>query len=131
MITMVAQMLFFFGGGRRNSNPLVLIAMLVLAPIAATLIRLAISRTREYDADQDGSALTGDPLALASALKKIESGVAARPLPQDSRLENVAHFMIANPFRGAGLARMFATHPPIEDRVARLEDMAANRGFIR
>jgi heat shock protein HtpX len=131
MITMIAQMLFFFGGGRRNSNPLVLIAMLILAPIAATLIRLAISRTREYDADQDGSALTGDPLALASALKKIEAGVAARPLPQDSRLENVAHFMIANPFKGAGLARMFATHPPMDDRVARLQDMAANRGFIR
>ena len=131
MITMIAQMLFFFGGGRRDSNPFVLIAMLILAPIAATLIRLAISRTREYDADEDGSKLTGDPLALASALKKIEAGVAARPLPQDSRLENVAHFMIANPFRGGGLARMFATHPPIEDRVSRLEVMAASRGFIR
>jgi heat shock protein HtpX len=131
MITMIAQMLFFFGGGRRDSNPFVLIAMLILAPIAATLIRLAISRTREYDADEDGSKLTGDPLALASALRKIEAGVAARPLAQTTQLENVAHFMIANPFKGVGLARMFATHPPIADRVSRLEDMAANRGFIR
>ncbi len=131
MITAVAQILFFFGGGRRNSNPLVLIAMLILAPIAATFIRLAISRTREFDADEDGSKLTGDPMALASALKKIETGITARPLAQTRELENVAHFMIANPFRGAGLARMFSTHPSTEDRISRLEDMAANRGFIR
>ena len=131
MITMVAQMLFFFGGGRRNSNPLVLLAMLILAPIAATLIRMSISRTREFDADEDGSKLTGDPLALASALRKIEAGVNARPLAQTSQLENVAHFMIANPFRGAGLARLFSTHPATEDRISRLEDMAAHRGFLR
>jgi len=131
MITMVAQMLFWFGGGRRNANPLVLIAMLIFAPIAATLIRMAVSRTREFDADEDGSKLTGDPMALASALRKIEDGVTARPLAQTTQLENVAHFMIANPFRGAGLARMFSTHPSTEDRVSRLEDMAANRGFIR
>ena len=76
VITSVGQMLLFFGGGdRRNSNPLAMIAMALLAPLAATVIQSAISRTREYDADEDGSELTGDPLALASALRKIHQGV--------------------------------------------------------
>ncbi len=82
VITSVGQMLLFFGGGdRRNSNPLAMIAMALLAPLAATVIQSAISRTREYDADEDGSELTGDPLALASALRKIHQGVQMVPLP--------------------------------------------------
>ena len=125
VITSVGQMLLFFGGGdRRNSNPLALIAMALLAPLAASLIQVAISRTREYDADEDGSQLTGDPLALASALRKIHQGVQAAPLPQDQRLVNASHLMIANPFRGGGLSRLFATHPPMQDRISRLERMA-------
>jgi heat shock protein HtpX len=125
VITSVGQMLLFFGGGdRRNSNPLALIAMALLAPLAASLIQVAISRTREYDADEDGSQLTGDPLALASALRKIHQGVQLAPLPQDQKLVNTSHLMIANPFRGGGMSRLFATHPPMQDRIARLERMA-------
>jgi heat shock protein HtpX len=125
VITSVGQMLLFFGGGdRRNSNPLALIAMALLAPLAASLIQVAISRTREYDADEDGSKLTGDPLALASALRKIHQGVQVAPLPQDQRLVNTSHLMIANPFRGGAMTKLFATHPPMQDRIARLERMA-------
>jgi heat shock protein HtpX len=125
VITSVGQMLLFFGGGdRRNSNPLALIAMALLAPLAASLIQVAISRTREYDADEDGSQLTGDPLALASALRKIHQGVQAAPLPPDQRLVNASHLMIANPFRSGGLSKLFATHPPMQDRISRLERMA-------
>ena len=124
VITSVGQMLLFFGGDRRNSNPLAMIAMALLAPFAASLIQLAISRTREYDADEDGSQLTGDPLALASALGKIEQGVRIAPLPQDQKLVNTSHLMIANPFRGGAMTKLFATHPPMKERIARLERMA-------
>ncbi len=124
VITSVGQMLLFFGGDRRNSNPLAMIAMALLAPFAASLIQLAISRTREYDADEDGSQLTGDPLALASALRKIEQGVRIAPLPQDQKLVNTSHLMIANPFRGGAMTKLFATHPPMKDRIARLERIA-------
>ena len=129
VITSVGQMLLYFGGGgdRRNGNPLALLATALLAPFAASLIQMAISRTREYDADEDGSALTGDPLALASALRKIEQGVQLAPLPQDQRLVNASHLMIANPFRGGGVARMFSTHPPMSERIGRLERMAGRQ----
>ena len=134
VVTSLATMVMWFGGGRDSrDNPLGLfglLAMLVLAPMAATLIRMSISRTREYDADEDGAKLTGDPAALASALRKLESGTAARPLQQTSQLENVSHLFIANPFNGVGLARMFSTHPPMDERIARLEQMNANRGFL-
>ena len=124
VITAAAQFLMFFGGGdRRNANPLAAIAMMFLAPAAAMLIRMAISRTREFDADADGAALTGDPRALASALRKLESGASAAPLPQTQPLTNVSHLMMANPFGGAGMRSLFATHPPMDDRIARLEAM--------
>ncbi|WP_426996689.1 zinc metalloprotease HtpX [Pseudarthrobacter sp. N5] len=124
VITSVGQMLLFFGGDRRNSNPIGMLAMALLAPFAASLIQLAISRTREYDADEDGSELTGDPLALASALRKIEQGVRMVPLPQEQQLVNTSHLMIANPFRGGVMTKLFATHPPMKERIARLERMA-------
>lgn len=128
VITSVAQFLMFFGAGRdnRNVNPLALIALSLLAPIAASLIQMSISRTREYDADEDGAKLTGDPLALASALYKLEHGIQAAPLPQEPRLETTAHLMIANPFRN--VRKLFSTHPPMSDRVRRLEGMAGQLG---
>jgi len=119
----------FGGGGGDNddnrSNPLAMLAMALLAPLAATLIQLAITRTREYDADEDGAKLTGDPLALASALRKLERGTAAAPLAPTRDLVNASHMMIANPFRPKDVSRMFATHPPMTDRIARLESMAS------
>ncbi|CAN5390700.1 zinc metalloprotease HtpX [soil metagenome] len=125
VITSIAQFLMFFGGGdRRNANPLAGIAMALLAPLAATMIQLAISRTREYDADEDGARLTGDPLALASALRKLERGTQVAPLPRDQKLVDVSHLMIANPFKATGVARLFATHPPMADRIDRLQRMA-------
>lgn len=129
VITSVGQMLMFsglFGGGSEDDrpNPIAMIAMSFLAPIAAMLIQMGISRTREYDADEDGAALTGDPLALASALRKIEAGVARAPLAPTPQLQNASALMIANPFRPQDVSRFFSTHPPTSERVARLESMA-------
>ncbi|HRW18608.1 MAG TPA: zinc metalloprotease HtpX [Dermatophilaceae bacterium] len=130
VITSVAQMVMFFGGGGSDEdrpNPLALLALALLAPLAASVIQLAIGRTREYDADEDGSRLTGDPLALASALRKIETGVARAPLAPKQDIVNASHMMIANPFRARDVSRLFSTHPPTHERVARLEAMARGR----
>jgi len=129
VISAVGQFLAFasiFGGGddEDRPNPLAMIVMALLAPVAAMVIQLAISRTREYDADEDGARLTGDPLALASALRKLELGTRQAPLPPTQQLQNASHLMIANPFRAQDLSRLFATHPPMADRIARLETAA-------
>jgi heat shock protein HtpX len=137
VITSVAQMFMwmsFFGGGGgdddNRSNPVAMMAMALLAPLAATMIQLAITRTREYDADEDGAKLIGDPLALASALRKLERGTAAAPLAPQRDLVNASHMMIANPFRPQDVSRLFATHPPMAERIARLETMASGyRGY--
>jgi heat shock protein HtpX len=126
-ITYVAQFALFFGGGSdRDRNPFADLLMLLLGPLAAGLIQLAISRSREYQADASGAELSGDPLALASALHKLELGTQAMPLPQAPSLVTTSHLMIANPFRGraGGLAGLFSTHPPIPQRIARLQEMA-------
>ena len=126
VISSVAQFALFFGGGssEERPNPIAMIAMALLAPFAAMLIQMAITRTREYDADEDGAKLTGDPLALASALRKLEQGTAQAPLQPTPQLQSTSHLMIANPFRAGDVSRFFATHPPMKDRIARLERMA-------
>jgi heat shock protein HtpX len=131
LITSLAQMALWFslfsGDDEDRPNPIALLLMTLLAPLAATVIQLAISRTREYDADEDSARLTGDPLALASALRKLEYGTRSLPLPPERGLMNSGHMMIANPFREEGMSRLFSTHPPMPERIARLESMAGYR----
>ncbi|MGH3545249.1 MAG: zinc metalloprotease HtpX [Mycobacteriales bacterium] len=128
IITLLANLAFFLpigGSDDDRPNPLVGLLLLIVGPMAAGVIQMAISRAREYQADESGAELTQDPIGLANALQKIHSGTQALPLPQEQQLVNASHLMIDNPFRGGGIAALFSTHPPMEQRVARLEAMAA------
>ncbi len=125
MIANMAQWAAIFGGGRdedgESSNPIALIATIIIAPIAAALIQFAISRTREYMADEEGGRMIDDPLALARALAKIDNYAHYQVMPGATK--STAHMCIINPFAGisGNLMNLFSTHPPTEDRIARLE----------
>ena len=128
-IAYMAQWAAMFGGFRRDDNEggsggLSLLFMAILAPFAAGIIQMAISRTREFSADETGARMCGDPMALASALRKL--GVASQRLPMDASPQT-AHMFIVNPLSGGGIAKLFSTHPPLEERIARLEAMAGRR----
>jgi heat shock protein HtpX len=130
-VAMLANFAFFFGGGYgRNRNPLGLVGMLLvtlLAPIAAMLVQMAISRTREFEADRMGAELSGRPLWLASALQRIEWGAAQIENPQADAHPATAHMFIINPLHG-GFSNLFASHPSTRERVERLKSMAQSMG---
>ena len=124
-LTRMAMYASIFGGGsrdRENSNPVGEILLLILAPIAAMLIQFAVSRSREFAADEGGAKICGRPLSLANALRKLERGV--ERVPMENAGTATAHMFIVNPLRGGGIMKLFSTHPPTEERIARLEKLA-------
>ncbi|GAA4233943.1 zinc metalloprotease HtpX [Actinomadura meridiana] len=131
VITYLSHLAIFIPLGRSDDDEgpglLGALLMVILGPLAAAVVQMAISRTREYSADAAGARLTGDPMALASALRKIDAGTRAMPLPQDPELATTSSLMIANPFTGSGIGKLFSTHPPTAERIARLERMAGHR----
>jgi heat shock protein HtpX len=127
-ITFVARMAMYasmFGGGsrdRENSNPFGQILLIILAPIAAMLIQFAVSRSREFAADEGGAQICQRPMSLANALRKLERGV--EQIPMTNAGTATAHMFIINPLFGGGITKLFSTHPPTEERIARLEQIA-------
>jgi heat shock protein HtpX len=129
MLAQMAQWSMIFGGGRRDDDeggsPIVAIVMMIVAPIAAMLVQMAISRTREFEADKGGAGIAGSPSGLANALLKLEKG--SQIIPMHDAKPATAHMFIVNPLTGGGLFKLFSTHPPIEERVKRLNEMARGR----
>jgi heat shock protein HtpX len=132
LLAQIGQFGLFFGGGRddQDSNPLGIVGVLlfvILGPLAALLIQLAVSRSREYEADHTGAEVSHDPLALASALRKLER--ATQVVPSQTAQPAFAHLYLVNPLSGQTFASLFSTHPPLEERIRRLEAMS--RGEAR
>jgi heat shock protein HtpX len=129
MLAQMAQWAMIFGGSRRDDdesgNPIAALVMMIVAPIAAMLVQMAVSRTREFEADAGGAKLAGHPQGLANALLKLEKG--AQLVPMQDAKPATAHMFIVNPLTGGGLLKLFSTHPPIAERVQRLNDMARGR----
>ncbi len=129
MLAQMAQWAMIFGGGRRDDDrdgsPIAALVMMIVAPIAAMLVQMAISRTREYEADKGGANLSGNPSGLANALLKLERG--NQVIPMEDAKPATAHMFIVNPLHGGGLMNLFSTHPPIAERVKRLQEMARGR----
>jgi len=128
-ISYLGMMAFWMGGmfGGRDGdrpNPLFALLMFIFAPMAAGILQMALSRTREYAADRSGAEYTHDPRALASALSKLQSGVAMRPMEQNAGAQALSSLYIVHPFNSGGLSNLFSTHPPLEERIKRLEEMA-------
>ncbi|HEX2227781.1 MAG TPA: zinc metalloprotease HtpX [Candidatus Binatia bacterium] len=136
-LAQMAQWAMIFGGNRDRDeegggNIVSLIVMMVVAPLAAMLIQMAVSRSSEYGADAGGAQITGDPLALASALKKLHLGAQRIPLEASPAAANAtAHMFIVNPLTAGGMAALFSTHPPMDERIRRLEAMAATSPTAR
>ncbi|MGQ9860199.1 MAG: zinc metalloprotease HtpX [Thermodesulfobacteriota bacterium] len=131
-LAQMAQWAMIFGGRSSDheegsSNPLAAMVMMIVGPIAAMLVQMAISRAREYGADETGALISGRPLSLANALRKLQ--MAAQQIPMDAN-PATSHMFIVNPLSGEGITRLFSTHPPIEERIARLEAMARGRAMV-
>lgn len=128
MLANIAHWGMIFGGrssdDREEGHPIVALAMIIIAPLAALLVQMAISRSREFGADATGAAISGDPLSLANALKKLQQ--AAERVPMEAN-PATAHMFIVNPLTGGGLMTLFSTHPPMEERIRRLERMTSRR----
>lgn len=130
-LAQMAQWALIFGGGRHDDDeggghPIVALLMMIIAPLVAMIVQLAISRSREYAADEEGASIAGNPLYLANALKKLH--YASQAIPMNAN-PGTAHLFIVNPLSGKSLMKLFSTHPPIEERVARLEAMARSRRY--
>ncbi|HLN87875.1 MAG TPA: zinc metalloprotease HtpX [Candidatus Limnocylindrales bacterium] len=138
-IAQMAQWAAIFGGGRSRDDEgnggggmFGLLFMMIVAPLAAMLIQMAVSRSREYMADAGGAKISGDPLALASALRKLQMGAQNIPLQvSDATANSTAHMFIVSPLTGGGLVNLFSTHPAMEERIARLEAMAKDLSYMR
>ena len=131
-LSALANFAMFFGGRDsegRPSNPIASILVMILAPLAASLIQMAISRAREYEADRGGAEICSDPSALASALEKIHNYATGRQFDAVEHHPETAQMMIMNPLSGGGIAGLFSTHPPTEDRVFRLMEMARTGSY--
>lgn len=126
-IGFIGRFSLFFGGRRGQGGMLLALLAMILVPIAAMLVRLSISRTREYGADKEGATISRKPRALASALRSLESAAKNRPMREGNPA--TSHLFIVNPFRGGSLTEIFSTHPSTEKRIQRLEEMAATGRF--